>query len=108
MKKKKLKKRLDKLETALFFQNQTIKELEAKIEPKEHRINPHLITVMDTPNKIDPWSIAKMDIEEAVKKLEREGYTDGVTFWLPVVGMCGPMPIRKAVEYIHMHVRPIE
>ena len=33
MKKKKLKKRMDKLETAIFFQEQRIKELEA-LKPK--------------------------------------------------------------------------
>ena len=36
MKKKKLKKRLDKLETALFFQEQRIKELEAKVIPEKY------------------------------------------------------------------------
>ena len=38
MKKKKLmkiKKRLDKLETALFFQEQRLKELRAKVEPEK-------------------------------------------------------------------------
>ena len=90
MKKKKLmkiKKRLDKLETTLFFHEKRINVLWAKTEPK-----------------IDAFSIAKMDKEDAVKRLKQEGYTDGVTFWLPVVGMCGPMSIREAVEYIHKHV----